>query len=96
MAHRHRELVKAGDLFAKYRNVLKAPQGSVIDAAVEVIFDVTGITITKDKCRYTVTTRTLATGAPAIVVHEVRRHEAEIIDHLKGRLGVESAPVRII
>ncbi len=96
MAKRDGELKKMSSLFALYKDRLKAPQKSVIDATVEVIGDITPIRLNPARCTYTVTTRTFASNAPSLVRQELARHEADIITHLKARLGEKSAPVRII
>jgi len=93
---RRGELIKVGDLFTKYRSSIKAPQGSVIEAAVEVIYDVTGIKLDRSRCQYAVASRTLATNAPALVRQELARYHDEILVHMKGRLGEKSTPTRII
>jgi hypothetical protein len=90
------EMKKMGSLFDIYKTRLIAPQKSVIEAAVEVIEDVTGIKIKSDRCQYTVYTKTLATNAPALIRQELKQHEEVILTHLKARLGEKSAPTRII
>lgn len=96
MAKRDGELKKMSSLFALYKDRLKAPQKTVIDATVEVIADITGIKLTSTRCTYTVTTRTFSCNAPALIRQELARHETEILDHLRDRLGDKSAPNRII
>jgi hypothetical protein len=96
MRKRSGELQKIGSLFDLYKDKFRAPQKSVIDVVVVVIFEVTGITLDSDRCTYKVSTRILATNAPALIKHEISRYEAEILDHCRGRLGVDSAPQRII
>lgn len=93
---RTRELTKVSALFDIYKEKLRAPQQTVVDAVVEVIADVTGMKIDGARCVYTVSTRTLATNAPAVVRQEIKMHHAEIVVHLQGRLGVASAPLCIL
>jgi hypothetical protein len=93
---RRGELIKLNALFDKYKNHFKAPQQSVIDGSVDIIEDVLGFKIDAKKCTYTVSTRTLATGAPALIRQEIARHQPEIIAHLKGRLGEQNAPYRVL
>ena len=93
---RRGELIKLNALFEKYKNHFTAPQQSVIDSSVGIIEDVLGFKINPQKCTYTVSTRTLATNAPALVRQEIARHQVEIIAHLKGRLGEKSAPYRVL
>lgn len=95
MTKRDGELKKMSSLFALYKDRLKAPQKSVIDASVEVIHDLTTIKLNPARCTYTVATRTFASNAPALIRQELARHEHEIVAHLKARLGEKSAPHRI-
>ncbi len=96
MFKRRGELTKVSDLFAKYKDNIKAPQKTVVEATVEIVNEVAGIQLDSTKCQYNVSTRTLATNAPAIVKQEILRQHDDIIAHLKGRLGEKSAPLRII
>lgn len=96
MAKRDGELKKMSSLFALYKDRLKAPQKSVIDASVEVVRDLTQISLNPARCTYTVSTRTFASNAPSLVRQELARHEADIISQLKVRLGEKSAPHRIL
>lgn len=86
------EVVKVGDLFAKYKKILKAPEGSVCKEFVEVVSDVLGITVAVEKVTYKPTTRiiTLKVGGP--LKSELLLHKKELLTHLTGRLGPESAP----
>jgi hypothetical protein len=95
MAKRDGELTKMSSLFALYKDRLKAPQKTVIDATVEVITDVVGIKLNSARCTYTVNTKTFSSNAPALVRQELARHEADILTQLKARLGEKSAPHRI-
>ncbi len=96
MPKRDGELKKMSSLFALYKDKLKAPQKSVIDATIEVIADVVDIRLNPARCTYTVSTRTFASNAPSLVRQELTRHETDILTHLKVRLGEKSAPHRII
>ncbi len=93
---RGKEIKKIGDLFDKYRRRLVAPEGSVIDAFVEVVDDVLSFKIQKSKVRYTPTSRTLYLSGSGALKSEVKLHESEIISHLKGRLGEKNAPRTIL
>lgn len=87
---------KIGDLFEVYRKRFRAPQGSVIDATVEVIHDVLGIDIDKKNLSYTPHSRTLIIKASGMLKTEVNLKKTEILTHLKGRLGTASAPKTIL
>ncbi len=96
MKKRTGELQKIGSLFDIYKDRLKAPQKTVVDAVVEVVHDVTGIKLDAARCSYTVSTKTLATNAPSMIQQEIKMHHEEIMMHVKGRIGEKSAPTRII
>ena len=90
------EIVKIGNLFDKYKKTLKAPQGVVIDAFIEVIDDLMGFEIKKEQCRYTVSTKTLGVAVSGPLKSEITIRKKEILAHLKGRLGEKSAPKDIV
>lgn len=92
MKKRSGEITKISNLFEKYKRVIKAPQGSVIKEVIEVINDLTGITIDKKFMKYSVVTKTVSITAPAVLKQEIKLHQAEILIHLKARLGETSAP----
>jgi hypothetical protein len=96
MSKRRGELTNLSALFAKYKESIRAPQQTVIDATVEVIDEVLGIRLDATKCRYTVSTRTLSTGAQALIKQEITKRHDEILAHVKGRLGEKSAPTLIL
>jgi hypothetical protein len=87
---------KLSDLFEVYRKRLRAPQGSVVDAAIEVIHDVIGVTLKKSEVTYTPRTRTLTLRTSGMVKSEVHLKKEEILAHLKGRLGPSNAPESIL
>lgn len=92
MTKRSGDIKSLGSLFQIYKERLVAPQKSVTDAALEVIRDVTGITLLPHTCTYTPGTRTLKINASAMIRQELKRQEPEILAHLKGRLGERSVP----
>lgn len=87
---------RVGDLFEKYRKTLKAPQGSVEVAAIEVICEVTRFTLKREQVSYTVSTRTLHLNAPSLLKSEIRFHHQTILDGLKTKLGERSCPLIIL
>ena len=44
--------VKISDLFKKYTDVLKAPQGTVVKNSIKVVQDMNGVTLRPDQCVY--------------------------------------------
>jgi len=93
---RGEKVKKIGDLFDVYKKRLWAPQDSVISVFVEVVEDVVGLSLSKDKVRYTPSSKTLSVQAPAPIKNEIKIKEAEIMIHLKGRLGEKNTPKHLI
>lgn len=87
-----KKMKPVGDLFSKYKTLLKPPQSSVEKACVEAILKVTGHTISKDKISYTVSTRTIHLMIPSILKTELRFKNNEILKELEVVLGKESVP----
>ena len=95
MKSRRGEIIKVSDLFEKYKKVLRAPQSSVIKEVIEVISDLTGVTLSPKYIKYAVHSKTISITAPAILKQEIKLHQAEILIHLKARLGENSVPKMI-
>lgn len=87
---------KLSDLFDKYKNTLKAPQGSVINVFCEVADEVLDITINKDQVDYNTFNKILTLKTSGVIKSEIKINKKEILSHLKGRLGVNSAPKDIL
>ncbi len=96
MQKKERKLAAIGTLFDKYRRTLKAPQGVVVDAFIEVVEDVLSFKIPKERVRYTVGSKTLSVQVSGPLKTEIKLHQVEILTHLKGRLGAQSAPKEIL
>ena len=92
----HGATTKVADLFAKYHQNLKAPQKSVEIAAAEVLTDLLGTSVSPKEVSYTPTTRTLALRLRGPLRSEAALHKEALLSHLKGRLGVKSAPTEIV
>jgi hypothetical protein len=90
------EITKLSTLFDKYKKILKAPQGTVIESFIEVVEELVGIKIEKSRVTYKVHSRVLAVNAQGPLKNEIRLRKEEILAHLKGRLGEQSAPVEIL
>lgn len=93
---RNRELVKLSSLFEKYRKSLVAPEKSVINVFIEVVDDIFKLKLNKNKVSYNPSTKTLSLVGGGLLRNELKMHELEIINHMKGRLGEKSAPKRIV
>lgn len=90
------EIKKLSDLFEKYKTTLKAPQGTVVECFREVVEDVIGIPVRKESIKYTVYSKTLSVSVSGPLKSEIKLHKEEILSHMKGRLGEQSAPSDII
>ena len=87
---------KISDLFSVYKKRLIAPESSVIEAFVEVVEDLTNLSVAKDKVSYSPHSRTLNLSLSGPLKSEIKMREAEILDHLKGRLGEKNSPRQIV
>lgn len=92
MRERKGELKKVSDLFEKYRKNLQAPETTVINAFLEVVEDLYGITVPRQVVFYDPATKTLTINGHAILKSELALHRKEIDVHLKGRLGEKNVP----
>lgn len=90
------EIKKLSSLFDKYKTLLKAPQGVVIDSFCEVVEELVGLRVRKESVRYTVHSKTLSVSVSGPLKSEIKLRKKEILAHMKGRLGEQSAPVDII
>ena len=83
-------------LFERYKQTLKAPQASVIGVFCEVVNDILSIEIDEDTVQYNPTNKVLSLNMSGVIKSEIKLHQKEILEHLKGRLGVSSAPTNIL
>ncbi|MFT7507151.1 MAG: hypothetical protein ACI92I_000290 [Acidimicrobiales bacterium] len=89
------EVKKIGDLFEKYKRTLRAPQGIIVDAFIEVVGDLVGIEIPKERISYSVHNKTLTTQISGPLKTEILLKKEEILMHMKGRIGEQSVPKEI-
>jgi hypothetical protein len=87
---------KIDGLFDKYKKMLRAPQGVVVEAFVEVVNDLIGVEIPKERITYTTHSKTLSLAISGPLKSEILLNKDEIITHMKGRLGAQSAPKNIM
>lgn len=85
-----------GDLFEKYRKLLKPPQASVEKECLEAIKEVTGFDLSDYKITYTVSTRTISISAPSVLKTEIKFSQEKILSQLKNSLGETNCPKVII
>ena len=93
---KERKLAHINSLFEKYKKTLKAPQGAVVEAFIEVVEDVLGVTLRKESIRYSVGSKTISLQISGPLKTEIKLHQDEILTHLRGRMGVQSAPKTIL
>jgi len=96
MKKRRGEIIKVGALFEKYKLRLKPPQGSVINEVIEVIEDITGITLEKTQIKYSIHTKVISLNTPSLIKQEIKLKQDEILIYLKARLGVTNTPTLIL
>lgn len=89
-------IVKVADLFEKYRKTLTAPQGVVVTAFQEVIFDLLGVRIEKEQCNYQVGSKTLSVQVPGMIKSEIKLQKKLILQKMAEKLGAKSAPTEIL
>ena len=93
---RGKGIVKVSDLFKKYTDVLKAPQGTVVASFVEVVFEVLGVRIDKKHCSYSVASKTLSAQLPGMIKSEIKLQKKIILKKMEEKLGKKSAPMEIL
>jgi hypothetical protein len=91
-----KKMKTVGDLFEKYRKLLKPPQASVEKECLETIKKVTGFDLSDYKITYTVSTKTVSLGVPSVLKTEIKFHQEKILNQLKVNLGETNCPERII
>ena len=89
------EVKKVGDLFEKYKQTLRAPQGVVTSVFIDVVNDLIGIEIPKERLTYSVHNKTLTLQISGPLKTEILLKKKEILTHMKGRLGGGSVPKEI-
>jgi len=93
---RGENIKKVGDLFAKYKQRLVAPEASVVNAFVEVVQELLELDINPKKVSYNPATKVISINGGGPLKSEIKLNQQDILIHLKGRLGEKSAPKSII
>ncbi len=93
---RGKGIIKVSDLFAKYKAVLKAPQGVVVAAFQEVIFELLGVRIAKEHCTYSVGSKTLSVRVAGMIKSEIKLQKKLILSKMAEKLGEKSVPREIL
>jgi hypothetical protein len=89
-------IVPVNALFAKYQTLLKAPQGTIITTACEVIQELLMIQISKESVRYNTHSKILSIRVLGPQKSEIILHKNDILRHITGRVGKGSAPKDIL
>ena len=90
------ELKKVSDLFAKYKKILTPPEGPVLDAFCELVYDLCGCQVDKKQISYNVFTRTIHTRLPGPLKNEIFLKKDDLINQLKIQLGAKGSPKNIL
>lgn len=83
-------------LFAKYAKLLKAPQGTVVQACIDVLHEIYGITVKKEQCVYQVHSRMLVLHLGGPLKSEIALNKKVILEEVGKRVGADSAPKDIL
>ncbi len=89
-------IIKVADLFLKYKQILKAPQGSVVTAFIEVVEDLFHITLEKHQCSYSPQTKTLSLRVSGMIKSEILLQKRKILLRMAEKLGEKSTPTEIL
>lgn len=84
--------VSLSNLFLKYKNTLKAPQGSVIKEMILVVKEEVGISLEEKHFSYNVNKKTISCIAPSVVRSEIKVKQDVIEEKLKVKLGEQNTP----
>ena len=94
--HRGQGIVRAGDLFDKYRKTLRAPQRSVVSAFIDAVEKTLNHTVDSELCTYAPKTKTLAVRTRGILKEEIRKEKRHILNYMREKLGERSTPTDIV
>ena len=89
-------ITKVSDLFAKYAKILKAPQGTVLQAFIDVINDQFGISLKKEQCAYQVHSKTLVLSVSGPLKSEILLNKQHILHEIGKKIGSENTPKNIL
>lgn len=89
-------VVHVSDLFQKYIQVLRAPQGTVIHAFIEAVEAVCGVLLLKTHCTYIVSSRTITYKGSGMIKSEILLHKKEILNRMQENIGEKNIPLEIL
>lgn len=90
------EITRVSNLFSKYVKLLKAPQGTVVKACIDVLNEIYGITVKKEQCVYQVQSKTLSLHLGGPMKSEITLNKKVILEEIGKRIGVENTPKNIL
>ncbi len=93
---RGKGITKVSDLFSKYKQLLKAPQGSVITAFIEVVDEMFHISVQKSQYSYSLQTKTLSIRVSGMIKSEITLQKKKILSRMAEKLGEKSTPKEIL
>ncbi len=93
---RGQDIVHVSSLFAKYAKLIRAPQGSVIQASIEAIKHLYGVTVSKTDLAYQVHSKTLVLHVRGPIKSEILFNKENFLKEIAGRIGAENAPKHIL
>lgn len=88
--------MRISNLFDKYKKLLKAPQGTVVQAVIDTMKDMYGISLKKEQCTYQVHSKTLSLHVGGPLKSEITLNKSKILAEIGKRIGVENAPKQIL
>ncbi len=89
-------IIKVSDLFSKYKQILKAPQGSFVTAFIEVVDEIFHIKLQKNQCSYSPQTKTLSLRGSGMIKSEILLQKKKILSGMVEKLGEKSSPKEIL
>lgn len=93
---RGQDIVHVSSLFAKYAKLIRAPQGSVIQASIEAITHLYGVTVAKTDIVYQVHSKTLVLHIRGPLKSEILFNKGQFLTEIATRIGAENAPKHIL
>lgn len=90
------EIKHINPLVDRYKRILRAPQGSVVNVFCSVVKEELGLTLEKEHISYTLSTQTLNLAVPGPAKSEVLLYKGILLQKCTEVLGEKSAPKNII
>lgn len=85
-----------GNLFERYKQLLKPPQASVEKECLRAVQAVTGFELKPEQVKYQVNSRTISFIVPSILKSELKPRYNEILSEMRKNLSESSCPNNIL